>query len=150
MKEYMESFYKHVKDEFDEKDVEFFFENKCSHMCKVKLDCQEMNRVLLNIVENSVKYKGEKKVKVKITVTEKDDLINIELSDNGNGVEENELPNLFVSFYRGDVSRTNPSQGSGLGLAIAKNIVEAHGGKIEAYNVNGLTINIIIPKILDK
>lgn len=150
IKEYMDSFYKHMKDEFDEKDVEFFFENKCSRMCKVKLDCQEMNRVLLNIVENSVKYKENKKVKVKITVIEKEDFINIELSDNGKGVEEKELPNLFVSFYRGDLSRTNPSQGSGLGLAIAKNIVEAHGGKISAYNMNGLTINITLPKILDK
>lgn len=150
IKEYMDSFYKHMKDEFDEKDVEFFFENKCNNMCKVKLDCQEMNRVLLNIVENSVKYKGEKKVKVKITVTEKDDFVHLELSDNGSGVEEKELPNLFLSFYRGDVSRTNPSEGSGLGLAIAKNIVEAHGGKIKARNMNGLTINITLPKILDK
>ncbi len=83
-------------------------------------------------------------------VEEKKESIIIELSDNGNGVEEEELPNLFVSFYRGDVSRTNPSEGSGLGLAIAKNIVEAHGGKIAAYNMNGLTININLPKILDK
>jgi signal transduction histidine kinase len=92
----------------------------------------------------------DKKVKVKITVIEKEDLINIELSDNGNGVEEKELPNLFVSFYRGDISRTNPSQGSGLGLAIAKNIVEAHRGKIHAYNMNGLAIKITLPIILEK
>jgi len=150
MKEYMNNFYKHMKDEFYEKDVEFFFDNKCSDLCKVKLDCQEMNRVLLNIVENSVKYKWDNKIKVKITVDEKEDSVVIELSDNGNGVEEEELPNLFVSFYRGDVSRTNPSEGSGLGLAIAKNIVEAHGGKIAAYNINGLTINITLPKILER
>ena len=52
---------------------------------------------------------------------------------------------LFESFYRADPSRTNPSQGSGLGLAIAKNIVEAHRGKIEASNNNGLTIVIKLP-----
>lgn len=148
MKEYMDSFYRHMKDEFDEKDVELFFENKCSNMCHLKLDCQEMNRVLLNIVENSVKYKRKKKIRVDISVIEKGDYVQIELSDNGNGVEESELSNLFVSFYRGDVSRTKPSEGSGLGLAIAKNIVEAHGGKIRAYNMNGLTINITLPKIL--
>lgn len=150
MKEYMNNFYKHMKDEFYEKDVEFFFDNKCSELCKVKLDCQEMNRVLLNIIENSVKYKGDNKITVKIIVDEREDNVFIELSDNGNGVEEEELPNLFVSFYRGDISRTNPSEGSGLGLAIAKNIVEAHGGKIAAYNMDGLTINITLPKILDK
>ena len=150
MKEYMNNFYKHMKDEFYEKDVEFFFDNKCSELCKVKLDCQEMNRVLLNIIENSVKYKGDNKITVKIIVDEREDNVFIELSDNGNGVEEEELPNLFVSFYRGDISRTNPSEGSGLGLAIAQNIVEAHDGKIAAYNMNGLTINITLPKILDK
>ncbi len=57
MKEYMNNFYKHIKDEFYEKDVDFFFYNKCSELCTVKLDSQEMYRVLLNIVENSVKYK---------------------------------------------------------------------------------------------
>jgi signal transduction histidine kinase len=150
MQEYMNNFYKHMKDEFYEKDVEFFLNNKCNDLCTVKLDSQEMNRVLLNIVENSVKYKGDNKIKVKMIVEEKEESIIIELSDNGNGVKEEELPNLFVSFYRGDVSRTNPSEGSGLGLAIAKNIVEAHGGKIAAYNMNGLTINITLPKILDK
>ncbi|OOM74520.1 signal transduction histidine-protein kinase BaeS [Clostridium puniceum] len=150
MKEYMNNFYKHMKDEFYEKDVEFFFENTCSDLCKIKLDCQEMNRVLLNIVENSVKYKVDNKIKVKMIVEEKEESVVIELSDNGNGVEEEELQNLFVSFYRGDVSRTNPSEGSGLGLAIAKNIVEAHGGKIAAYNMNGLTINITLPKILER
>ena len=85
-----------------------------------------------------------------MSVEENEESISIELSDNGNGVEEEELPNLFVSFYRGDVSRTKPNEGSGLGLAIAKNIVEAHGGKIAAYNVNGLTIKITLPKISDK
>ena len=98
MKEYMNNFYKHMKDEFYEKDAEFFFENKCSDLCTVKLDSQEMNRVLLNIVENSVKYKGDNKTKVKMTVDEKEDSVIIELSDNGNGVEEEELSNLFVSF----------------------------------------------------
>ena len=140
----------HAKDEFYGKDVEVFFDNKCDDLCKVKIDCQEMNRVLLNIVENSVKYKGDCKGKIKINLYEKEDSVVLELSDNGKGVEEEELSNLFVSFYRGDASRTNPNEGSGLGLAIAKNIVEAHGGKIVAYNMDGLTIKITLPKVLDK
>ena len=69
----------------------------------------------------------------------------IKISDNGKGVDDEILGKLFESFYRADPSRTNPSQGSGLGLAIAKNIVEAHRGKIEASNNNGLTIVIKLP-----
>lgn len=68
---------------------------------------------------------------------------------NGDGVSEEMLSRLFDSFYRGDVSRTNPSQGSGLGLAIAKSIVEAHNGEIKAVNNNGLTIIIKLPMFLD-
>jgi len=150
IKEYMKSFYNYVKDEFYGKDVEFFFDSECDDLFKVKIDCQEMNRVLLNIVGNSVKYKGDCMGEIKIRLYEKEDFAVLELSDNGKGVEEEEISNLFVSFYRGDASRTNPNEGSGLGLAIAKNIVEAHGGKIVAYNMNGLTIKITLPKISDK
>ena len=146
IKEYMKNFYNHVKDEFYGKNVELFFDSECDDFCKVKIDCQEMNRVLLNIVENSVKYKCEGNGKIEIRLSEKEDSVVIKLSDNGKGVKEEELSNLFVSFYRGDASRTNPNEGSGLGLAIAKNIVEAHGGKIVAYNRNGLTIEITISK----
>ena len=89
-------------------------------------------------------------LKIKIRLCEKEDSVVLEISDNGKGVEEEELSHLFVSFYRGDASRTNPNEGSGLGLAIAKNIVEAHGGKIVAYNMDGLTIKINLPKVFDK
>lgn len=150
IKEYMKSFYNHVKDEFYAKDIELFFDSKCNDLCKVKIDCQEMNRVLLNIVENSVKYKGNSIGEIKIRLYEKEECVVLEISDNGKGVEEEELSNLFVSFYRGDAARTNPNEGSGLGLAIAKNIVEAHGGKIEAYSMDGFTIKITLPKISDK
>ena len=150
IKEYMKSFYNYVKDEFYGKDVELFFDSKCDNLCRVKIDCQEMNRVLLNIVENSVKYKGHSIGEIKIGLYEKEECVVLEISDNGKGVDEEELSNLFVSFYRGDASRTNPNEGSGLGLAIAKNIVEAHDGKIEAYNMDGLTIKITLPKISDK
>jgi len=150
IKEYMKSFYNYVKDEFYGKDVEVFFDSKCNDLCRVKIDCQEMNRVLLNIVENSIKYKGDCKGKIKINLYEEEESIVLELSDNGKGVEGEDLSNLFVSFYRGDASRTNPNEGSGLGLAIAKNIVEAHGGEITAYNMDGLTIKITLLKIFDK
>lgn len=146
--EYIENFYNTAKSEFYGKNIDIYLENKCKESTKIKVDFQEMNRVLFNIVENSIKYNKDSFTKVKISLYEIENAVVLELGDNGKGVLEEELTNLFVSFYRGDISRTNPSEGSGLGLAIAKHIVEAHGGEIKAYNMNGLVIKIILPKIL--
>lgn len=152
IQEYIKSFYENAKKEFYGKDVEVVFKNKCENLTMVKLDTQEMNRVLLNILDNSVKYKekSKEKFKVKINLYEKEDLVVLELSDNGTGVPEEDLSKLFLSFYRVDVSRTNSNEGSGLGLSIAKHIIEAHDGQITAYNMDGLTIKIVLPKVLNK
>ena len=69
----------------------------------------------------------------------------LEISDNGQGVDEKIIGKLFESFYRGDPSRARSDQGSGLGLSISRYIIEAHGGKIEAFNRGSLTIKIILP-----
>jgi signal transduction histidine kinase len=150
IQDYIKSFYEYSKKEFYGENVEILFENKCRNLTMVKLDAQEMNRVLLNILENSVKYKKKSSVEVKMNLYEKENLIVLEISDNGAGVPNEDLSKMFLSFYRADVSRTNPNEGSGLGLAIAKHIVEAHDGEITAYNMDGLTIKIVLPTIHNK
>lgn len=147
--EYIKDFYESVKKEFYDKDAEILFESKCEDSILIKLDQNEMNRVLRNILVNSIKYNKEIKLQINIELYENDDFVVLEISDNGTGVCDEDLPKLFLSFYRGDASRTRPNEGSGLGLAIAKHIIEAHSGKIEAYNMNGLTIKITLPKIKD-
>ncbi|NRU23190.1 signal transduction histidine kinase [Clostridium beijerinckii] len=97
-------------------------------------------------MDNSVKYKQKNLVKIKIKLYEDEEFAILEISDNGSGVPDEELSKLFLSFYRGDVSRTKPNEGSGLGLAIAKHIIEAHDGDIKAFNNDGLTIRITLPK----
>lgn len=144
--EYLRDFFKCAKKEFYGKDVEISFLSECDASTEVKLDPQEMYRVLLNILDNSVKYNKNKKLKIEIGLYDKGDLIELILSDNGSGVPEEDIPKLFLSFYRGDASRTKPNEGSGLGLAIAKHIIEAHDGQIIAYNEEGLSIKIILPK----
>ena len=61
-------------------------------------------------------------------------LARIEVSDNGPGIEEQDVPYLFDRFYRTSTARQNQRNGSGLGLAIVKSIAEAHGGRIEVYS----------------
>lgn len=109
------------------------------------LDIQEMRRVFINLFENSIKYRIKESTTFRLTVYEQGSNFKILSADDGPGVPERELEEIFHTFYRGDESRTRPESGSGLGLAIVKRIVEGHHGKIRAYNENGLVMEMILP-----
>lgn len=97
---------------------------------KVKLDYEKMRRVFSNIVSNSIKYKKDDKGVLEVHSHSGDGGIYITVTDDGIGISESELKNVFDEFYRVDAARTMNIQGSGLGLGIAKQIVENHGGKL--------------------
>ena len=89
-----------------------------------------MEELLTILLDNAVKY-GGKKIWVRISSLDRGET-QIEIKDDGMGIRESDIPHIFDRFYRADMSRTkNKIEGYGLGLAIAKNIVEAHKGKIE-------------------
>ena len=111
----------------------------------VSIDKDQFNRVWQNLCDNSLKYKEKETANVLITAELVDDNVVVRVADDGPGIAEYEVDYIFESYYRGDASRTNPTDGSGLGLAIVKNCVTAHNGQIQAYNDNGLTIEIILP-----
>ncbi|HVI42154.1 MAG TPA: HAMP domain-containing sensor histidine kinase, partial [Anaerovoracaceae bacterium] len=142
---YLDEFFHQAKEEFLQKGLDISFEDHCVNDIDVKLDREEMGRVLINILENSVKYKTEESGKVKAMLKQADDNMVLTVADDGPGVEMDDLSKLFTRFYRGDPSRTNPHEGSGLGLAIAKHIVTAHEGAITARNHHGLEITITLP-----
>ncbi len=113
----------------------------------VSADIVQLRNVFINILENSVKYGKNGMIRVDCKAV--DQKVRITLTDNGPGVTDEALPNLFSVFYRGDKARTNPSQGSGLGLAITAKIIERIGGSIRAENAaeGGLRIVITLPLI---
>lgn len=94
----------------------------------VKIDYEKMSRVFANIIDNAVKYRNGDTPMLEISTFLKDGGVYAYISDNGIGIEEDELKNVFEGFYRVDSSRS--IKGSGLGLGIVKQIVEKHGGKI--------------------
>lgn len=148
--DYFSSFYNSSVDEFKAKGLTITYESNCEDNVLINIDCEEMHRVLMNILENSVKYKIKKYANAVIAINKGDNGILLTIKDDGPGVLEENLSRLFVSFYREDSSRTNPSEGSGLGLSIAEYIIKAHAGKIAAENMDdGLAIIIILP-IYDK
>lgn len=103
----------------------------------VKGDRQRIQQVLVNLLENSIKY-GKKGGKTSVATYPLFDQVLIEVTDNGIGIDEKSLARVFERFFRIDASRSREVGGSGLGLAIVKHIVEAHQQSVNARSTEGL------------
>ncbi len=105
----------------------------------------KLEELVTNLVSNSVKYIGEKKGRIIEIVLKKKkgNKINLCISDNGIGIEKNDIPKLFTNFYRSENSSSG-IEGTGLGLVISKKIVDVHGGKIHLESEVGLGTKIDI------
>lgn len=113
----------------------------------VYADKEKIRQVLINLIENSIKY-GKESGRTKISFYDMDENILVEVSDNGIGIHEKDIPRLFERFYRVDKSRSRNQGGSGLGLSIVKHIIENHQQTINvrsAPNV-GSTFSFTISK----
>ncbi|MGC6470599.1 MAG: sensor histidine kinase [Flavobacteriales bacterium] len=91
----------------------------------VEADKDKISQVLVNLIENSIKY-GKENGTTKVRFYEMGENMLVEIADNGNGISEEHLPRLFERFYRVDKSRSRDEGGTGLGLSIVKHIIEAH------------------------
>lgn len=112
------------------KDIILMFDSKYSKPIKVYADKEKIEQVVINLIVNSIKYGREKgTTEVAIESLNKNKVI-IRITDNGEGVEKNNIPRLFERFYRVDKSGSRTEGGSGLGLAIVKHIMEAHNEKV--------------------
>lgn len=114
----------------------------------VHADAEMLRRILMNIVDNSLKYKTTDVGHLHLHTEETASNVIITLTDDGPGVPEEAVDKLFDVFYRSDPSRHNPKQGSGLGLAIVNKAMTRMGGSIHAHNVqpHGLAITLTLPK----
>jgi signal transduction histidine kinase len=113
----------------------------------VTADREKLKRVLMNILENSIKYMDKAEGRIRLKVQEIDGKALISVTDNGQGIPEEAIQLIFDRFYRADPSRNASTGGSGLGLAIAKQIIEEHGGMIWASSEvgRGTTIYMTLP-----
>jgi signal transduction histidine kinase len=102
----------------------------------VNIDPRRIGEVLRNLLENAVAHTGKGDT-VTVAARQLDRLVEIGVTDTGEGIPAKDLPNIFERFYRVDKSRTRATGGSGLGLTIARRLVEAHGGKIEVQSEPG-------------
>lgn len=103
---------------------------------EANVDPHRMSQVLSNLLSNAVRHAGQGSV-VTIGVGRYGAAVEVSVSDTGPGIDPEDLPHVFERFYRVDRSRSRSEGGSGLGLAIAKEVVEAHGGRIWAESNQG-------------
>jgi two-component system phosphate regulon sensor histidine kinase PhoR len=96
----------------------------------VLADKDRIHQVLTNLIDNAIKYGPAKKAEVKISFFTMDESLLVEVSDNGPGIAQTDLPRIFERFYRTDKARSRSQGGTGLGLSIVKHIVEAHGQSV--------------------
>jgi signal transduction histidine kinase len=110
------------------------------------VDPQRMQQVLGNLLGNSLRYTSSGG-RVILGGSAHDGTATITVADTGQGIAPDELPAIFDRFYRSDRARSHNGHGAGLGLAIAKQLVEAHGGRISARSTlgEGTTITIELP-----
>ncbi|MBI5656558.1 MAG: sensor histidine kinase KdpD [Geobacter sp.] len=107
----------------------------------VSMDMVLMTHVLVNILDNAVKY-APPASPIEIAARSDREWLTIEVTDLGPGVPEHDLKRIFDKFYR--IPVPEGAGGTGLGLSICKGIVEAHGGRIRAENLSGGGFRIIV------
>lgn len=103
-----------------------------------------LERCILNLLDNSRKYRRGETAHARISAERSNGSVQISVADDGIGVSDELLPRLFDPFYRTDPSRTNPAGGSGLGLSIVREAVAHMGGRVWAESVPEGGLNIII------
>lgn len=121
----------------DKKDIKIIISVEEDRAVNVFADREKIMQVLINLVDNSIKY-GKNGGKTHISFFDMDDHILIEIADNGIGITQDNIPRLFERFFRVDKSRSREHGSTGLGLAIVKHILEAHGQRINVRSTPGI------------
>lgn len=149
--------------DMETKHVTMTYENTCSEDTVVLADPEQLKRVINNIIGNAEKYMDKDAGTITIRIQDvplpapvtplyrqlnddgtevedamhPDEFVQVEIRDNGPGIEAKDLPYIFHRFFRADASRNSSKRGSGLGLAIVARIIEDHGGRVWAQSTLG-------------
>jgi len=137
--------------------VQSFFDRAAKKSIHLVLDCPDALKALINaalleqavgnLVDNAIKYSAEETT-ITVSAVQRDQVVEIRVSDQGIGMEKKHLDRIFERFYRVDQARSRAQGGTGLGLAIVKHIALAHRGSITVASTpgQGSTFTIRIPK----
>lgn len=147
---FMDDLMEEFKFELEEKHFNFHYTNKLEGDFPISIDRKRLNQAFRNIIGNAVKYGSNQDLTIKVDMERQDDFIGINIADNGPGIPNDKLPNIFNRFYRIDNERTKDLMSTGLGLAIAKELVQAHGGSITVSSIEqeGTCFSVRLPVLI--
>jgi len=115
---------------------------------QISLDREKINQVIINVIDNAIKYTEIGGIIVEATTLKNKDKILIQIADTGLGMDKKQITQIFKKFKRGSAGEISWSSGAGLGLFVAKKFTELHDGKIwaESKGINkGSTFYIELP-----
>ncbi|MEH6889560.1 cell wall metabolism sensor histidine kinase WalK [Bacillus sp. JJ864] len=150
MKEWVDftQFFSNIIDRFEmSKEQNVSFKRSFSKRTRfIEIDEDKVTQVLYNIISNALKYSPEGGT-ITYRLREREDMLEISISDQGMGIPKENVDKIFERFYRVDKARSRKLGGTGLGLAIAKEMIQAHGGSIWAKSEEGkgTTIYFTLP-----
>ena len=150
MKEWVDftQFFSNIIDRFEmSKEQNVSFKRSFSKSTRfIEIDEDKITQVLYNIISNALKYSPEGGT-ITYRLREREDMLEISISDQGVGIPKENVDKIFERFYRVDKARSRKLGGTGLGLAIAKEMIQAHGGSIWAKSEEGkgTTIYFTLP-----
>lgn len=137
--------------ELEDQGIQLTYAASYPSHAQVIVDRLRLQRVIGNIIRNAIQHCDRSKPLcwLEIILLENDFDAIIEIKDNGQGIPDASLPYVFDRLYRADSARNRQNGGSGLGLSIARQIIEAHGGKIWADSELGVGTSIFfsLPKV---
>jgi two-component system phosphate regulon sensor histidine kinase PhoR len=119
-----------------QKNIAIINETTGSGLPRVMADQGRLEQVVVNLLENSIKYTPDGGT-VRIFTEDEGECVKVSVADTGIGIPFKDLPRIFERFYRVDEARTREQGGTGLGLAIVKHIIQLHGGVVSVTSEPG-------------
>lgn len=147
---FVESICQSIVDFAKQKNIEVIFDTDIEEKI-ISFDLDKMERIILNILSNSIKFTKEQG-KIEIYIRESNEMLEIEISDDGIGIPQNKLNSIFERFKQVENNTIRSGEGSGIGLYLVKSLVDMHGGDIsvESELGSGTTFKISIPAELEE
>lgn len=110
--------------------LELIFVDKCIGVCGIRADKNKLRHIFTNLIDNAIKYTEKGWIKVTVRDDAKEEMVRVEVSDSGIGIHKDDIDDLFEKFVRARGASGVNVNGTGLGLYVARQMVEAHKGKI--------------------